>query len=291
MRKVNRNVTEMPHAISNLHANTERYERLINDIKVGGSSRVVNGIYGDETVKSALRRIYLNLCFLCQKDVRSRHVVEHFRPYNNFHPERAYDWSNLHLSCDKCNGEKIAEQYKRIDNSVTKEQYEEVGLSASSRTKKIDDILLLDPTCDDVESLITFDFQTNEALSTDESHEKALLTAQLLNKHDLPSLRSAMYTSLSQFCESPDYFESWVRLKRIGPAFFHETLVDSEPSDIKLADFCFRLASSYFAINKPFNMYLKSVFNSSTHVSTQAIKHFARQHCTFEGITLPALVI
>ncbi|MFA0133921.1 HNH endonuclease [Vibrio splendidus] len=291
MRKVNRNIAGEPFALTNLHANRERYDNLILKIKMGGSTKVDNGVYGDETVKSALRRIYANLCFLCQKDIRARHVVEHFRPYNNFHPERAYDWNNLHLSCDKCNGEKIKDQYKKIDNSVMEEQYAEVGLSAGTRTKKIDDILLLDPTCDDVERLITFDFQTNEAVTTDEFHENALLTAQLLNQHGLPNQRSEMYMSLSQFCSNPEYFESWIRLKRIGPEFLNELLVATNSSDIKLADFCYRLALSYFSINKPFNMYMKSVFNASTHVSTRAIKHFARQHCAFEGIALPALVI
>ncbi|ELO4022982.1 hypothetical protein QWR20_004229 [Vibrio fluvialis] len=218
-------------------------------------------------------------------------MVEHFLPYNNFHPERAYDWDNLHLSCDKCNGEKIAKQYKKIDNSVTDEQYHSLGLVPNGRTKKIDDILLLDPARDDVERLISFDFQTNEAIATDITNEKAILTAQLLNKHELPSLRSLMYTSLTQFCESPQYFESWIRLKRIGPSFYQQTLTKTDPEDRNLADFCFRLASVYFAVNKPFNMYLKSVFNSSSHVSTQALKHFARQHCEFEDIPLPALVI
>jgi hypothetical protein len=50
--------------------------------------------------------MYLDKCFLCEKFVGAPGEVEHFHPWSLSHPARAYEWANLHWSCDSCNQRK-----------------------------------------------------------------------------------------------------------------------------------------------------------------------------------------
>ncbi|MDM8548904.1 HNH endonuclease signature motif containing protein [Desulfobacterales bacterium HSG2] len=51
-------------------------------------------------------------CFLCEKFVGKKGIVEHFLPWHKEFPERAYEWENLNLSCNECNDRKRQKPYR-----------------------------------------------------------------------------------------------------------------------------------------------------------------------------------
>lgn len=58
--------------------------------------------YAQNDVKKALRRMFHRKCAFCEQK-RDHPHIEHFYPKANF-PERCFDWENLLLSCEVCNG-------------------------------------------------------------------------------------------------------------------------------------------------------------------------------------------
>ncbi len=78
----------------------------------------MSSVYGHRAVRSALAACQFGKCCFCESKIQ--HVmsgeVEHFRPKGGVRQRRsdpldrpgyywlAYDWSNLLLSCQSCNG-------------------------------------------------------------------------------------------------------------------------------------------------------------------------------------------
>lgn len=77
--------------------------------------------YDSEDVLSQLFIDFNSKCYLCGDKVNKDHRIEHFTPHRNENENLKYDWNNLFLSCDYCNGIK-SDSYnfdgKNIINSV-----------------------------------------------------------------------------------------------------------------------------------------------------------------------------
>ena len=63
--------------------------------------------YNKSDIKESLASMYNNNCCYCEcyiKDVSHPHI-EHRKPKKKY-PDYCYDWDNLHLGCEVCNGNK-----------------------------------------------------------------------------------------------------------------------------------------------------------------------------------------
>lgn len=80
-----------------------------------------NKKYDSEDVVDQLFIDFNSKCYLCGDKVNKDHRIEHFTPHRNENENIKYDWNNLFLSCDYCNGIK-SDSYnfdgKDIINSV-----------------------------------------------------------------------------------------------------------------------------------------------------------------------------
>lgn len=65
---------------------------------------LVEGKYGHEEVKNALIAMFHGYCAYCESNIRvtSYGAIEHFHPKSRY-PEKTFTWTNLVLSCDRCN--------------------------------------------------------------------------------------------------------------------------------------------------------------------------------------------
>jgi uncharacterized protein (TIGR02646 family) len=77
--------------------------------------------YDSEDVVKQLFIDFNEKCYLCGDKVNKDHRIEHFIPHRDKNENLKYDWNNLFLSCDYCNGIK-SDSYnidgKEIINSV-----------------------------------------------------------------------------------------------------------------------------------------------------------------------------
>lgn len=81
---------------------------------------IVKGQYNKEDVLSALRPIFHDKCYLCERDEIQDVEVEHFIPHENV-PTLKYNWENLNYSCSRCNSIKSNTHIDLLDctNSAT----------------------------------------------------------------------------------------------------------------------------------------------------------------------------
>lgn len=127
-----------------------------------------NKIYGHSTVKKALLTAHFEKCCFCERKIESGHV-EHFRGKGGHQQSEtekivkpgyywlAYEWSNLYLSCAKCNS-----SYKR--------NFFPLANPHQRATSHLIDInqeepLLVDPTKDNPEDFIEFIGYTPKAIN------------------------------------------------------------------------------------------------------------------------------
>lgn len=73
-------------------------------------------IYNHETVVSALEKMFHGKCYLCEQDGLSDPEIEHFVPHGKLDSLK-YDWSNLYLSCSRCNSIKGDHHVNLLDCS------------------------------------------------------------------------------------------------------------------------------------------------------------------------------
>jgi uncharacterized protein (TIGR02646 family) len=136
---------------------------------VQSTGKINNSIYGHVDVSTELKTLYNEKCYLCEKDVSSSYQIEHYLPWSKEEPSRAYDWNNLHLSCDKCNHRKRKKEYKVINpvNNV------------------VVDILVLDPSNlpsgYSIDQLIKFE-RNRKCIAIEPSVPKVSKTIDFLNE-------------------------------------------------------------------------------------------------------------
>lgn len=137
-----------------------------------------NKIYGHFTVKKALLMAHFEKCCFCERKIESGHV-EHFRGkggYQQSESEKiqkpgyywlAYEWSNLFLSCAKCNS-----SYKR--------NFFPLANPTKRATSHLKDInkekpLLIDPEKENPEDFIEFIGYSPKAINGNQKGKETIL--------------------------------------------------------------------------------------------------------------------
>ncbi|MEX3071499.1 HNH endonuclease [Vibrio alginolyticus] len=273
MRKIDRNTVQVPHKLAQLYTDVQTFQAAKNAIAQGRDIR--KGLYRHRSVEIALEGLYKNVCFLCQKEIIGDYDIEHFLPWSNLYPERAYDWNNLHQSCKACNQRKKRKEYKDLD---------------STDDSKVVDILLLDPSVNDVEDLITFDPDTCEVLPTDVTNLKANQTSQFLNDLACKHARMTHLKKLTNVLISEQWFNTFSLLKGGYSNFQNRVLDFNDERDSKVGQLCYNIVSGYLAVNKAYNMFVLRTFQQNTGITVRSVVAYARQHCDYNAIRLPAMV-
>lgn len=75
---------------------------------------IAKGKYNERDVLSALKPMFLEKCYLCERDEIQDAEVEHFVPHQN-DTTLKYDWNNLYYSCSRCNSIKSNTHINLLD--------------------------------------------------------------------------------------------------------------------------------------------------------------------------------
>ncbi|WP_318458365.1 HNH endonuclease [Photobacterium leiognathi] len=75
---------------------------------------IAKGKYNEEDVLTALKPMFLEKCYLCERDDIQDAEVEHFVPHQNDETLK-YDWDNLYYSCSRCNSIKSNTHVNLLD--------------------------------------------------------------------------------------------------------------------------------------------------------------------------------
>lgn len=70
--------------------------------------------YNKEDVLAALRRMFFDKCYLCERDNIHDAEVEHFIPHQS-NKALKFDWDNLYYSCSRCNSIKSNTHVNLLD--------------------------------------------------------------------------------------------------------------------------------------------------------------------------------
>jgi uncharacterized protein (TIGR02646 family) len=193
MLKVDRSSVPTPVNLENL---TEEQKSHLIDY-----NKISHNVYGHNNVKSALKKLYGDKCYICECKVGDSYDVEHFLPKKHF-LHLAYTWSNLHKACTQCNLAKESNPFlvKDITDS-----------------KKVIDILLLDPSAIsyNIYDYISSDINGKvilKSIGTDPSiKEKAQVTAEYLNGELKKSKNTPFQHAINVFLERKDRILSFER--------------------------------------------------------------------------------
>ncbi|HHQ4471360.1 MULTISPECIES: HNH endonuclease [Aeromonas] len=272
MRKVNRGAFPVPSNLSTLYADVPRLNREHQDISTGLVKKAKGNIYAHDNVKLTLQNLYRDKCYICEKNIKNTYQIEHYLPYSIHFPERAYDWDNLHLSCDKCNKKKIKNQYKLKD---------------INDEKKVLDILILNPCVDNVEQLITFDEITCKAVDNGHENIKSKMTEVFLNEPEYLSERQSHISGLIDLILSDEWQTSYNILRHQYVNHPQLNLDYQVPQDNKIGDLCHRILKGYLSINSPYYTFTRTVFYRRVRLNIAAVKKFGNEWCVFMGIAPP----
>ncbi len=157
--------------------------------------------YAHDSVKEKLREIYRDKCAYCECKT-SEGVplqVEHYRPKKNPTEDKGhpgyywigYEWSNLLLSCAKCNRAK-SNQFPIEGVRVKSPQADRAEWRADSESFKAENSLLLNPELDYPEEHLVF-FPDGNIKEKDGS-QRGRKTIEIceLNREDLEIARKAV---------------------------------------------------------------------------------------------------
>lgn len=75
---------------------------------------IAKGKYNEKGVLSALKPMFLEKCYLCERDEIQDAEVEHFVPHQS-DAALKYDWKNLYYSCSRCNSIKSNTHVNLLD--------------------------------------------------------------------------------------------------------------------------------------------------------------------------------
>jgi uncharacterized protein (TIGR02646 family) len=199
MRQINRDAVDMPPRL--VAVTSEEIAQ------VAASNQAQGGIYRHDDVTQCLRSLYLDKCYMCECAVDEDGVVEHFLPWHKENPERAYQWSNLHWSCDHCNDRKRRGPYcKRREKRP-----DEKGITPAIET------LLIDPSappfCCRVDQLLEFDKELRVvAISEHAAETRVARTAEFLNDRRPCNDRLTRWADLVVFAYHANCKTEWEQL-------------------------------------------------------------------------------
>lgn len=172
-----------------------------------------NNIYGHSTVKKALLASHAEKCCFCERKIESGHV-EHFRGKGGYQQSEsdkiikpgyywlAYEWSNLFLSCARCNSTYKRNFFPLINTS-------ERAISHLHDLNK-EKPLLIDPAKDNPEDFIEFIGYTPKAINGNTKGKETIRRTGL----DRPFLDNRrrkiyiLYKNLYAATQHPDFPDS-----------------------------------------------------------------------------------
>jgi uncharacterized protein (TIGR02646 family) len=198
---------------------------------VRSTGKISNSLYGHVDVSTELKSLYKEKCYLCEKDVSSSFQIEHYLPWSQDEPARAYDWVNLHLSCDKCNHRKRKKKYKIIRTG----------------TKIVDDILVLDPSNlpsgQSINQLIKFE-RNRKCNGLKPNVSKVKTTVEFLNEIEPKTDRDNRWDELETFLwEKREQTILWEIIISMQEINLPEDLIERKKiiEALKFANNCYQL--------------------------------------------------
>ena len=157
---------DAPDVLMRDSARRRAAERTIASMVESGelpSSRDFAALWREPAVRNALWNMQKGRCCYCEslREPKRESDIEHFRPKTEITEEcpsrpgywwLAYEWSNLFFACKICN-----EEYKRTHFPIR-------GTRATGPGDELgaEDATLLNPSCDDLDDAIDFDWDTLE---------------------------------------------------------------------------------------------------------------------------------
>jgi hypothetical protein len=168
-----------------------------------------------------LRALYLGKCYLCEREVNEDDgVVEHFVPWHAKHPERAYRWSNLHLSCGACNQRKKRAPYR-----------------IPPLPKPSTSTSLIDPTGvapgENIDQMIAFDPMTTRVVAKMPQRDYVLHTAEFLNEGAPIYQRLVRRGELAQVILEADCRSHWIEICASWPLDISALPASQQPQILK----------------------------------------------------------
>lgn len=258
MREVRRDSVTVPDALAAVDP------AAIAAVRSGQEAS--GSIYRHASVVASLRRLYLDKCFLCESPVGAQGVVEHFLPWHASYPDRAYDWANLHWSCDPCNQRKKRHPWRVPPQSKF----------AATRT------VLLDPTAlpagKTVAELLTFGANLRakvgrEGIGVDEAEK----TAEFLNEGEAYSERVARFGAMMCAVAEAGKRDSWVQLVVLDEADLLRRLQSQrDPDDLAAADKADGLYQMFLAEESPQSFAMRELFELYFRIPVSRIQRLSR---------------
>ncbi len=165
---------------NSLHCNCVKWTKeLLRQVNLNNTfsdipSKYVNK-YKQSDVKEALKDMYEGLCCYCESPIgiQTYEQIEHLKPKSKF-PAAAFNWNNLHLSCEVCN---ISYKKDQWDGSTP----------------------ILDPTKDDIKKYLTIDLDTGEIIAINNNiRGRVTINTVGLNRKDLVERRNSILLKMKK---------------------------------------------------------------------------------------------
>jgi uncharacterized protein (TIGR02646 family) len=235
---------------------------------------MTNPLYQSQDVQNALRLLYFQKCYLCERDAQYEGLVEHFLPHHRDRPERAFDWKNLHWCCSKCNARKRANKYKTFVPG----------------TKIVATTLLLDPSDPPIplEQVLTYDSDLR-ATPTQlfQQDSLAISTAEFLNDAIPQIERDACYRKLADLIIQGGCMSQWKTLIAAPVLDLQHFPAEERAAYLNAMDCADRLYLNFLGDNKPFCSSMRCIVENRLRLPVVRIRDIGR---AFRGLnSLPDL--
>ena len=266
MRTVNRGSVSRPTVLS---PSNELDRHIQAYAESGRKDGIRKSVYRHPDVESALRKLFFNKCSLCEAYSAKDGVVEHFIPHC---PERAvlaYDWMNLHWTCEACNRRKSGDVYKDY----------RPGTMIVERTNLVDPT---EPPGGRTEDIFYFNRRFEaEVTIMFRGNRIAKITADFLNKDPGPTDRNRAFLEMTETIAEWSCQKEWKALFDIDP-------IDPQrrPNEAharfacEMAD---RLCTQFLAETEPFCTSLRSALADRAGLPFDKLARLGRWHRTDQG--------
>jgi len=190
MIKINKDLTKIPHSLSEEEANKARKE-IIDNKKY---DKKYDNYYKKNDIKQLLKTIYNKKCAYCEKSILDNTPpIEHYRPKSVYY-WLAFSWDNLLLCCEECNRSKS----DKFEFNGDIAEFKDTDLqNIHILTKNYNDSekpKMINPEVEDVESKLIF-FENGKIDSNDERVKYTITTCKI----DRPEANEKRKTEWDKF--------------------------------------------------------------------------------------------
>lgn len=261
MRGVDRTIVNIPKCLDK--------DLTKENSLVRATGKINNLLYSHKEVCMELLTLYKGKCYLCEKDIRVSYQIEHYLPWSKEESTRAYDWNNLHLSCDKCNHRKRRKDYKRI-NSVT---------------KVVEDTLILNPSNlplgYTIDTLIKFE-RNRKCSALEPNVPKVIKTVEFLNEIGPKTDRDNRWDELDDFLwEKREQTAIWEDIIAMPEIRLPEDLVKRKEilEALKFANNFYQL---FIKNTSPYSKCMSDILLTSKNFSQKELKRMSDFYLNFK---------